>query len=111
MPSRKSPFADASPVFAQPLRRTLDRQRPTTQRFTLRLPQELVEKVRTAWLVDGVPQGIRSVSAWVGEILQAEIDRIERSQGPLPGTPPGVVPSGWDAHQPAQPRPAQEYAE
>lgn len=99
---RRSPFAGASPAAPQTEQRAA--QKPSdTQRFTLRLPVELVEKTRTAWLVDGVPRGVRSVSAWVGELLQEEITRIEADHGSLPRTPPGVVPSGWNAHHSSSP--------
>ena len=104
--SRKSPFAGMSPVAPAPEAPTEAPQRAmtprpakATQRWTLRLPVDLVETARTAWMVDGAPRGVRNVSAWVGEILEAEISRIEAKHGPLSGTPAGQIPSGWDAHQ------------
>ena len=110
--TRKSPFAGMSPVAPardahadtprtaeSPQSPTSPRRTEATQRWTLRLPVTLVETARTAWMVDGAPRGVRNVSAWVGEILAAEIDRIEAKHGPLSGTPAGMVPSGWDARQ------------
>ena len=100
--ARRSPFAGASP--AAPQTEQHPPQQPwDTQRSTLPLPVELVEKTRTAWLVDGVPRAVRSVSAWVGELLQEEITRIEAARGSLPRTPPGIVPSGWNAHHSPSP--------
>lgn len=92
MTKRRSPFTDASP--ASPPK--AEQVPVPVQRFTLRLPVEIVEKTRSAWLVDGVPRGVRNVSAWVEAVLAAEIARVEQTHGPLPLTPPGVVPSGWD---------------
>lgn len=99
MNQRKSAFAGMSPAAPHHHNPPTTPRRAEMQRFTLRLPKTLVEQVRTAWLVDGAPQGVRSVSAWVAQVLQSEIDRVEKTHGPLPGTPAGVVPSGWDAHQ------------
>lgn len=109
MNQRKSLFAGATPVVRHDLptspppvetpQHVETPRRADTQRWTLQMPVELVEKTRSAWMVDGVPRGIRNMSAWVAEVLAAEIDRVEKAHGPLAKTPPGVVPSGWDAHQ------------
>lgn len=97
---RRSPFANANPVTAAP-QRYIPSPPPAkeTYRWTLRVPADVAERARSAFLVDGTTRGVRNVSAWVVEVLEAEFARIEAERGPLPLTPPGVVPSGWDARQ------------
>lgn len=66
------------------------------KKVTVRMPAELIGKVRSASIVDGAPNGIRGLSAWVTYVLEKEIARLEAELGqPLGVTPKGVLPSGW----------------
>lgn len=97
---RRSPFSDANPVVTKPAAPPpTPRPAKVSYRWTLRVDPTVAERARSAFLVDGAPRGIRNVSAWVSEVLEAEFARLEVEHGTLPLTPPGVVPSGWDARQ------------
>lgn len=67
------------------------------KKMTIQLPLELSEKIRGAVLLHGVHQGIYGPSAWIADVVQREIDRIESETGALPRIKAGNVPQGWNA--------------
>ena len=79
----------ASPVNTQPVA-------PSGVGEMKKVTVKLVGKVRSASIVDGAPNGIRGLSAWVAFVLEKEVLRVEEELGqPLSVTPSGVLPSGW----------------
>lgn len=83
----------ASPVNAHPVAPSGVGE---MKKVTVKMPAELIGKVRSASIVDGAPNGIRGLSAWVAFVLEKEVLRVEEELGqPLSVTPSGVLPSGW----------------
>ena len=67
------------------------------ERLSIRVPAELMGEVRAAWWTTAPTTGVRSMSAWVIEALEAHL-ASERAahNGGRPFTPvgPGELPTG-----------------
>lgn len=84
------PAAPAPPAVPSPARAAVER-------LSIRVPAELMGEVRAAWWTTAPTTGVRSMSAWVIEALEAHL-ASERAahNGGRPFTPvgPGELPTG-----------------
>ncbi len=67
------------------------------ERLTVRVPTDLMGEVRAAWWTTAPTTGVRSMSAWVIEALEAHLasERAAHNQGrPFAPVGPGELPTG-----------------
>ena len=67
------------------------------ERLTVRVPSHLMGEVRAAWWTTAPTTGVRSMSAWVIEALEAHLasERAAHNQGhPFVPVGPGELPTG-----------------
>lgn len=67
------------------------------ERLTVRVPSHLMGEVRAAWWTTASTTGVRSMSAWVIEALEAHLasERAAHNQGhPFVPVGPGELPTG-----------------
>lgn len=67
------------------------------ERLTVRVPADLMGEVRAAWWTTAPTTGVRSMSAWVIEALEAHLasERAAHNQGqPFAPVGPGELPTG-----------------
>lgn len=104
---RKTDLSGLSPITQNPIKVTpsdeettsVQPQKEKTEKpFTFTLPIELVRKTRAAFVIEGIPRGIKQHRHWIAEALERRIDEIEKTNGPLHGIDDGVLPKGWDTH-------------
>ena len=68
------------------------------ERLTVRVPSHLMGEVRAAWWTTAPTTGVRSMSAWVIEALEAHLasERAVHNQGhPFVPVGPGELPTGY----------------
>lgn len=74
-----------------------DGAREPLVKLTVRLERQLLGRVRAAYVLDGLPSGHTSLSAWVASVLADRIAAVEADRnGGDPLTPLGVdrIPKG-----------------
>ena len=71
--------------------------RTAVERLSIRVPAELMGEVRAAWWTTAPTTGVRSMSAWVIEALEAHLgsERAAHNGGrPFVPVGPGELPTG-----------------
>ena len=84
----------APPPVAPP---RVARAAAAVERLTVRVPSHLMGEVRAAWWTTAPTTGVRSMSAWVIEALEAHLasERAAHNQGhPFVPVGPGELPTG-----------------
>lgn len=74
-----------------------DTAKTLTAKTTVTMDAELLDRARTAFIRDGFPRGIRTLSAWISEAIETKTIAVENRLNdgqPLNGTPAGVIPVG-----------------
>ena len=69
----------------------------TTQKVSITADSQILDRARSAFLMDGPRRGIRSFSAWVAEAIEEKTQTVEDEQNegqPFPPTKPGIIPTG-----------------
>lgn len=85
-----APAAPAPPAVPSPARTAVER-------LSIRVPAELMGEVRAAWWTTAPTTGVRSMSAWVIEALEAHLasERAAHNGGrPFMPVGPGELPTG-----------------
>lgn len=85
-----APAAPAPPAVPSPARTAVER-------LSIRVPGELMGEVRAAWWTTAPTTGVRSMSAWVIEALEAHLasERAAHNGGrPFMPVGPGELPTG-----------------
>ena len=92
-----APAASPIPTPAPPTTSSTAAARTAVERLSIRVPAELMGEVRAAWWTTAPTTGVRSMSAWVIEALEAHLasERAAHNGGrPFVPVGPGELPTG-----------------